>query len=102
MQELSSADFKTTISKGNTVIDFWAPWCGPCRMMAPAFEEASKSAKNAHFAKVNVDENPEIAQSFGVRGIPTVIFFKDGKEVTRFVGALGKPQIEAKVKEAFK
>ncbi len=101
MQELTTANFQSSVSKGNAVIDFWAPWCGPCRMMAPHFEEAAKSHKNVLFAKVNVDENPEVAQQFMVRGIPTMVFLKDGKEVSRQVGAIGKPQIDAKVKEVF-
>jgi thioredoxin len=101
MEELTAAEFNNAIAKGNAVIDFWAPWCGPCQMMAPAFEAAAKGAAGVKFAKVNVDENPEVAQQYGVRGIPTVVFFKDGKEVNRFVGALGKPQIDAKVKETF-
>ena len=101
MQELTTTDFKHEISKGNSVIDFWAPWCGPCRMMAPGFEEAAKNHKTVKFAKVNVDDNPDIAQSYNIRGIPTMIFFKDGKEVSRSVGALARPQIEAKVKEVF-
>lgn len=101
MQELTTDNFKSTISKGKFVIDFWAPWCGPCRMMAPAFEESSKTHTHVHFAKVNVDDHPDVAQEFGIRGIPTTIFFENGEEVNRVVGALSKPQIDAKVKETF-
>ena len=101
MQELTTDNFQSSVAKGNAVIDFWAPWCGPCRMMAPHFEEAAKSHKTVLFAKVNVDENPEVAQQFNVRGIPTTVFLKDGKEINRIVGAVGKAQIEAKVKETF-
>jgi thioredoxin 1 len=101
MQELTTQDFQSTIAKGNTVVDFWAPWCGPCRMMAPVFEETSKSHKTVNFAKVNTDEQGEVAGSLGIRGIPTLILFKDGKEVARHVGYADKSVLEAKIKQAF-
>jgi thioredoxin 1 len=101
MQELTTSNFDSAIAKGNVVVDFWAPWCGPCRMLGPVLEEASKSQTDTTFVKVNVDEQPEIAQRFGVRGIPTLVYFKDGKQVSESVGAMSKPQLEAKVKQAF-
>ncbi len=71
------------------VVDFWAPWCGPCRMMAPNFEEASKKlAPKAQFVKVNTEVAQQVASSFGIRSIPTIIVFKDGVEVERISGAL--------------
>jgi thioredoxin 1 len=101
MLELTKDNFAKTAKKGNVIIDFWAPWCGPCRMMAPVFEETAKGHKDVVFAKVNVDEEPEIAQEFGVRGIPTMVFLKDGEEVNRVVGAGSKAMLESKIKETF-
>ena len=71
------------------VVDFWAPWCGPCRMMAPAFEQASQSlGANARFIKVNTDEQPELGSQFGIRSIPTVAVFLRGRELARQAGAM--------------
>lgn len=83
-----------------TIVDFWATWCGPCRMIGPLFEELSNQyAGKVKFAKVNVDENPKTPSNFGVRGIPTVIMFKGGKAVDQIVGAVPKTQIENMVKK---
>jgi len=102
MQELKKQEFQSTIAKGNFVVDFWAPWCGPCKMMAPVFEETSKTHNEALFAKVNTDEEPELSTSLGIRGIPTLIFFRDGKEVARHVGYADKRVLEAKIKDVFR
>ena len=77
------------------VVDFWAPWCGPCQMMGPSFEEAAESfSLKARFAKVNTEEQQAIAARFGIRSIPTVIVFKDNKEIDRMSGALTSVQIK--------
>ena len=83
-------------SKEPVLVDFWAPWSGPCRAMSPAVEAAAqKLAGEAKVYKVNVDENPEVSPRFGIRGIPTLILFKDGREANRLVGLSSREQIEA-------
>lgn len=76
------------------LVDFWAAWCAPCRMLAPTVEAvAEKYATNARVVKLNVDENPSVSQRFGIKGIPTLILFKNGKEEERVVGATSKEAI---------
>lgn len=92
MLELNDATFAETISgEGITVIDFWAPWCGPCRMLAPIFEEVANTiGDRATFAKVNIDDNSDAASQYGVRSIPTLMIFKSGKLVSTKTGVLSK------------
>ncbi|HEX9493180.1 MAG TPA: thioredoxin [Thermoanaerobaculia bacterium] len=96
---LSDADFRERIAGGKAVVDFWAPWCGPCRMIAPAIEQLASERKDIRFGKLNVDENIRTSQDFGVHGIPLLVFFKDGVERGRVVGAVPKGQIEAAIHE---
>lgn len=100
--ELKDANFDTTISSTRipVIVDFWAAWCGPCAMMAPIIEQLAKKYEGkALLAKLNVDENPEASQKFGIYGIPTFIFFKGGKEVGRIVGAVGANGLEVELKK---
>jgi len=80
------------------VVDFWAPWCGPCRMVSPIIEQlASELAGKVVFGKVNVDENPRVASTFGIQSIPTIAIFKNGKAVDGFIGATSKSQMQSKI-----
>jgi thioredoxin 1 len=97
---LTDATFVSEVSKHPLmVVDFWAPWCGPCRMVAPIVEQlAQEYAGKVTFGKVNVDDNPAVSQTFGIQSIPTMIVFKNGQAVDGMIGALPKPQIESKFK----
>ncbi len=91
--ELNSANFDATTSQGLVLVDFWAEWCGPCKMMHPIFERMSKKYRHIQFARVNVDQNQDISMKFGVQAIPTFIMFKGGQPVDRMMGAVGEPGI---------
>lgn len=101
-ETLTTGNFDSAISKGNWVIDFWAGWCGPCKMMAPQFDAAAKDMKGkVNFGKVDVDAEPDLAGRFEVMSIPTLLFIKDGEQVNRFSGAIPKDEIILMAKESF-
>ena len=98
VHDLSEAglDDELIQSEQPILVDFWAPWCGPCRAMSPAVEAAAeKLGGKAKVYKINVDENPDVSPRFNIKGIPTLILFKDGQEANRLVGLSSKEQIEA-------
>jgi len=101
--ELTDANFAELVerSEGLTVVDFWAPWCGPCGAVAPVIEELAEEYEGTvRFAKLNVDENQEVASMFGIRSIPTIGFFRDGTTVGGVVGAYPKEALRQVIEEA--
>ena len=96
--ELTADNFESTVSNGVSLVDFWAPWCGPCRMIAPVIEElAGEFEGKANICKVNTDEQQDLAVKYGIRSIPTIIFMKDGEIVDQSVGATSKQALAEKI-----
>lgn len=97
--EITDKNYKELLAEGKPlVIDFWAPWCGPCKMVSPIIDElASEYEGRVVIGKCNVDENDDLASEYGIRSIPTVLFFKDGKQVDKHVGSAQKSVFAAKI-----
>ena len=96
-QILTNDNFEIEIQEGVCVVDFFATWCGPCKMLAPVFEELSQEMSEAKFFKVDVDQALDIARKFSITTVPTMIIFKDGQAVDKMIGFLPKEHIKAKV-----
>jgi len=97
---VTDAEFESKVLKSTTpvIVDFWAPWCAPCRLIAPILEDLAKEyGDKIVVAKVNTDENPQWAMKYGVRGIPTMLFIKDGDVADQMVGAAPKPMIQQRL-----
>ena len=102
IQEVSDATFQTEVLEAPTpvLVDFWAPWCGPCRALTPIVEQlATENAAKVKFVKVNVDDNPRVAQTYRIQGIPTLMIFKGGQRAGELVGLQPKDSIQRKLNE---
>ena len=102
-QEINDQQFETEVLKSTVpvLVDFWAPWCGPCKMLGPVIEELSQdnTGKNVKIVKINIDENNEMAGKYNVMSIPTIMFFKNGQPVDQMTGVQEKSVLQAKLDE---
>ncbi len=98
---LTNENFEASVLSANkpVIVDFWAPWCGPCKVMSPIVEELAGETDDVIVGKVNVDENSEIAQKYNILSIPTFIIFKGGQVVEQFSGSMSKEQLRAKIQK---
>jgi len=97
--ELTTENFDSTVSQAEhvVVVDFWAPWCGPCKVMGPIIDELVPEMEDVVFGKVNVDEVPDLARQFNILSIPTFLIFKGGQVVDQFSGSMGKEAFKEKI-----
>ena len=103
VMEINDDSFDSEVLKSDklTLVDFWAPWCGPCKIIGPIIDElATEYEGKVKFAKLNVDDNPGTASSYGVRGIPTMILFKNGEAKDQIVGAVPKTELQKAINES--
>ena len=97
IKTLSNKNFKPAIRSGIVLVDFWAPWCGPCRMVAPVLNEIAEETDQVTIGKLNIDQNQPVANKYKVRNIPTMIMFQDGREIKRFVGVKSKKFLKKEI-----
>lgn len=95
---LNDDNFDKSVQSGVSIVDFWAIWCGPCRLMTPVVEDIAKEMTDINVYKLNVDDHPELTAKFNIMSIPTVIIFKDGVEVDQTVGVVSKSVLAKKIK----
>ena len=97
LKQTTDTDFQKDVMESShiTIVDFWAPWCGPCKQLMPVFEATAAENKGVEFIKINIEENPETPTKFGVRGIPTLIMFKDGEILDAKSGFMQKADLQA-------
>ena len=93
VKEINSVEFKEAIKEGRVVVDFFATWCGPCKMLSPVMDEISNELSDINFYKVDVDKNEDIAREYGIMSIPTIIIFENGKVVNSLVGLRSKTEL---------
>jgi thioredoxin 1 len=94
---LTDSNFQHQVKNGVTLVDFWASWCMPCKMMAPVLNDLSEELSDASVGKINIEDHPKMASQYGVRSIPTMIIFKNGKEVNRLVGVKSKEVLHREI-----
>jgi thioredoxin 1 len=100
--EVTDASFQAEVIESETpvLVDFWAPWCGPCRLVSPILEEINADREDVVVKKVNIDDNMEVAANYGILAIPTMVLFRDGAEAARIQGAMPRKRIEAQLEPA--
>ena len=104
IQELNDRNFSNSVQRvsGLFVVDFWAEWCGPCKVLSPIIDEVSTKFPNIPFGKLNVDDNPSTANKFTIRSIPTIIFFKGGEVIDKHIGSISISALEDKINKLSK
>jgi thioredoxin 1 len=102
IKHVTDGDFQAEVLENEhpVLVDFWAPWCGPCRVVAPVLEEIADERDNLRIVKVNIDENQQTAMNYQILAIPTMVLFRDGQEAKRIQGAMPKKRLEAELEPA--
>ena len=102
IKHVTDGDFQAEVLENEhpVLVDFWAPWCGPCRVVAPVLEEIADERENLRIVKVNIDENQQTAMNYQILAIPTMVLFRDGQEAKRIEGAMPKKRLEAELEPA--